>query len=285
MFVFKSTFLSHPHAPFLRVFVKVKERKIAINGFRFSIEKLLTWVSGLPRSTATSIHPFVQYAKVTLLEISPCQCPTVKRSGVAYSCSYALLLSSTIVFFCIPFFFWNNWLQVWNINCTLRVLSSSSPSLSLSLFFFFFFLSFLLCRTSKRGTTWPVYTSDSTKSEYSFVCCLNFPLICISLLCKAIPSQPISSTTLFIPLCSLKKIAPCTLHVCSIFLVHRAKAHRVLREALRCDYEKWQIWENFALVSKPETSCCSELLIILRQHRCHSPIGVEDSQCCSLPHD
>ena len=43
------------------------------------------------RSTATSIHPFVQYAKVTLLEISPCQGPTVKRSGVAYSCSYALL--------------------------------------------------------------------------------------------------------------------------------------------------------------------------------------------------
>ena len=51
-----------------------------------------TWVSGLPRSTATSIHPFVQYAKVTLLEISPCQCPIVKRSGVAYSCSYALLM-------------------------------------------------------------------------------------------------------------------------------------------------------------------------------------------------
>ena len=51
-----------------------------------------TWVSGLPRSTATSIHPFVQYAKFTLLEISPCQCPIVKRSGVAYSCSYVLLL-------------------------------------------------------------------------------------------------------------------------------------------------------------------------------------------------
>ena len=52
-----------------------------------------TWVSGLPRSTTTSIHPFVQYAKVTLLEISPWQCPIVKRSGVAYSCSYELLLS------------------------------------------------------------------------------------------------------------------------------------------------------------------------------------------------
>ena len=51
-----------------------------------------TWVSGQPRSTATSIHPFVQYAKVTLLEISPCQCPIVKRSGVAYSCSYVLLM-------------------------------------------------------------------------------------------------------------------------------------------------------------------------------------------------
>ena len=33
----------------------------------------------------------VQYAKVTLLEISLCQCSIVKLSGVAYSCSYALL--------------------------------------------------------------------------------------------------------------------------------------------------------------------------------------------------
>ena len=89
---FKSTSLSYPYAPFLQVFVKKKERKSAINGFRLCINKLLTWVSGLPRSTVTSIHPFVQYAKVTLLEISPCQCPTVKRSGVAYSCSYALLV-------------------------------------------------------------------------------------------------------------------------------------------------------------------------------------------------
>ena len=71
--------------------MKKKERISAINGFKLCIDKLLTWVSGLPRSTATSIHPFVQYAKVTLLEISPCQCPTVKISGVAYSCSYALL--------------------------------------------------------------------------------------------------------------------------------------------------------------------------------------------------
>ena len=39
------------------------------------------WVSGLPRSTTTPIHHFVQYAKVTLLEISPCQCFIVKRSG------------------------------------------------------------------------------------------------------------------------------------------------------------------------------------------------------------
>ena len=39
-------------------------------------------------------HPFVQYAKVTLLEISPCQCPTVKRSG---SCSYALLYLPTFM--------------------------------------------------------------------------------------------------------------------------------------------------------------------------------------------
>ena len=43
---------------------------------------------------STKIHPFVQYAKVTLLEISPCQCPIVKRLGVAYSCSYALLAAS-----------------------------------------------------------------------------------------------------------------------------------------------------------------------------------------------
>ena len=53
-----------------------------------------TWVSGLPRSATTSIHPFVQYAKVTLLEISPCQCSIVKRSGVAYSGSYVLLVDT-----------------------------------------------------------------------------------------------------------------------------------------------------------------------------------------------
>ena len=95
---FRSTSLSYPYAPFLQVFVKKKERKSAINGFRLCIDKLLTLVSGLPRTTATSIHPFVQYAKVTLLEISPCQCPTVKRSGVAYSCSYALLINLIIYF-------------------------------------------------------------------------------------------------------------------------------------------------------------------------------------------
>ena len=219
---FRSTSLSYPYAPFLQVFVKKKERKSAINGFRLCIDKLLTlerlgesgathdsqsasrsgveaWVarnlngwddsdaglsegwfrcpsglaslhhsrlstrssyqlysfsgdrrfchdnhgsfvydspnlfcgpsgsvrtgltgvrsepghrthlyikplyysvlvSGLPRSTATSIHPFVQYAKVTLLEISPCQCPTVKRPGVAYSCAYALLINLIIYF-------------------------------------------------------------------------------------------------------------------------------------------------------------------------------------------
>ena len=72
--------------------MKEKERKSAINGFRLCVDELLTWVSGLPRSTATSIHPLVQYAKVTLLEISPCQGPIVKRSGVAYSCSYVLLI-------------------------------------------------------------------------------------------------------------------------------------------------------------------------------------------------
>ena len=38
-------------------------------------------ISGLPRSTATTIHPFAQYAKVTLLEILPCQCRIVERSG------------------------------------------------------------------------------------------------------------------------------------------------------------------------------------------------------------
>ena len=56
------------------------------------MDKLLTWVSSLPRSTTTPIHPFVQYAEVTLLGISSCQCPIVKRPGVAYSCSYVLLL-------------------------------------------------------------------------------------------------------------------------------------------------------------------------------------------------
>ena len=79
--------------------MKKKERKSAINGFRLCIDKLLTWVSGLPRSTATSIHPFVQYAKVTLLEISPCQGPMVKRSGVAYS---SFMHSWILVFTDIP---------------------------------------------------------------------------------------------------------------------------------------------------------------------------------------
>ena len=68
-----------------------KKEKARKKGSGF-IDKILTWVSGLPRSTTTPIHHFVQYAKVTLLEISPCQGPTVKRSGVAYSCSYALLI-------------------------------------------------------------------------------------------------------------------------------------------------------------------------------------------------
>ena len=95
-----------PYAPFLQVFVKKKERKSAINGLRLCIDKLLTWVSGQPRGTATSIHPFVQYAKVTLREISPCQCPTVKRSGVAYSCSYALLLLLSLSF----------WLRAVNVS-------------------------------------------------------------------------------------------------------------------------------------------------------------------------
>ena len=70
-----------------------KKEKARQKGSGF-IDKFLTWVSGLPRSTATPIHHFVQYAKVTLLEISPCQGPTVKRSGVAYPCSYALLVWS-----------------------------------------------------------------------------------------------------------------------------------------------------------------------------------------------
>ena len=80
-----------PLCNFSAIFREEKKRRSAIKGWGF-IDKLLTWVSGLPRSTTTPIHHFVQYAKVTLLEISPCQCPTVKRSGVAYSCSYALLV-------------------------------------------------------------------------------------------------------------------------------------------------------------------------------------------------
>lgn len=40
------------------------------------------------------------------------------------------------------------------------------------------------------------------------------------------------------------------LQVLLIFhLLCRTKAHRILHEALRCNFEKWQIWENFALVS------------------------------------
>ena len=84
--------LSTPLCEFSRRKKKGKERKSAINGFRFCIDQLLTWVNGLPHTTATSIHPFVQYANVALLEILPCQCPIVKRSGVAYSCSYVLLV-------------------------------------------------------------------------------------------------------------------------------------------------------------------------------------------------
>ena len=50
--------------------LKKEERKTAIKEFGFCIDKILTLVGGLdlPRSTATSIHPFVQYAKVTILE-------------------------------------------------------------------------------------------------------------------------------------------------------------------------------------------------------------------------
>ena len=69
-----------------------KKEKARKKGSGF-IDKILTWVSGLPRSATTPIHHFVQYAKVTLLEISPCQTP---MCGVAYSCSYALLFLCTL---------------------------------------------------------------------------------------------------------------------------------------------------------------------------------------------
>ena len=80
-----------------------KKEKARKKGSGF-IDKILTWVSGLPRSATTPIHHFVQYAKVTLLEISPCQGPTVKRSGVAYSCSYALLvlINTSYWYYIIP---------------------------------------------------------------------------------------------------------------------------------------------------------------------------------------
>ena len=84
------TFL--PLRNFSSSFREEKERKSAIKGFRFFIDKLLTRVSGLKRSTATPTRPFVQNTKVTLFGIPPCQCPIVKRSGVTYSCSYVLLL-------------------------------------------------------------------------------------------------------------------------------------------------------------------------------------------------
>lgn len=36
--------------------------------------------------------------------------------------------------------------------------------------------------------------------------------------------------------------------VCSLF-PGRNKAFRTLQEALKCNYEHWQIWENFIVVS------------------------------------
>ena len=58
----------------------------------FSLAKRDFLVANGRMAADFSSPAFVQYAKVTLLEISPCQSPIVKRSGVAYSCSYALLL-------------------------------------------------------------------------------------------------------------------------------------------------------------------------------------------------
>lgn len=34
-----------------------------------------------------------------------------------------------------------------------------------------------------------------------------------------------------------------------LFVIGRNKAFRTLQEALKCNYEHWQIWENFIVVS------------------------------------
>ena len=66
-----------------------KKEKARKKGSGF-IDKILTWVSGLPRSATTPIHHFVQYAKVTLLEISPCQGPhseEIRRCILLFLCT------------------------------------------------------------------------------------------------------------------------------------------------------------------------------------------------------
>lgn len=41
------------------------------------------------------------------------------------------------------------------------------------------------------------------------------------------------------------------IHYCSLsnFTFNRVKAFRTLQEALKCNYEHWQIWENYILTS------------------------------------
>ena len=88
------TLISYPYAPSLRVFVKKrkKERKSAIKGFWFS--SISSWHESAVYCAALPHRYTLLYnMQVMLLEILPCQCPLVKRSGVAYSCSYALLLT------------------------------------------------------------------------------------------------------------------------------------------------------------------------------------------------
>ena len=85
------------HSLSLQAFVK-KKRKEKCDKWILVLHRHESAVYRLPRSTATSIHPSLQHAKVTLLEISPCLCPILKRSGVAYSLffvAYAILATVT----------------------------------------------------------------------------------------------------------------------------------------------------------------------------------------------
>ena len=47
----------------------------------------------------------------------------------------------------------------------------------------------------------------------------------------------------------VRKTVLCAGLILSGFSLHRHKAFKALKEALKADYRSWQIWENFLLVN------------------------------------